>query len=48
MAGRKRRPRQLNDEGMTAGNIEWNMDMKVNLLLLDEEERKNGKGSLKE
>ena len=31
----------------TAGNIVWTMDIKVNLLLIDEEERKNGKGSMK-
>ena len=38
-------PQQLNEK---AGNIEWTMDMKVNLLLIDEQERKNGKGSWKE
>ena len=41
-------PQQLNDKDETAaGNIEWTMDMKVHLLLTDEEERKNVKGFMK-
>ena len=40
-------PQQLNDKDETAGNIEWTMDMKVNLLLIDEEEWKNGKGFMR-
>ena len=40
-------PKQLNDKDETAGNIEWTMDMIVNLLLIDEEERKNGKRFMK-
>ena len=37
----------MNDKDETAGNTEWTMDMKVNLLLTDEEERKNRKGFMK-
>ena len=40
-------PQQLNDKDETAGNIEWTMDMKINLLLIEEEEQKNGKGFMK-
>ena len=37
----------MNDKDETAGNIEWSTDMKVNLLLIDEEKRTNGKGFMK-
>ena len=37
-------PQQLNDKDETSGNIERTMDIKVNLLLIDEEERKMEKG----
>ena len=37
-------PQQLN---ATTGNIEWTINIKANLLLIDEEEQQNGKGFMK-